>query len=149
MTVKECRRYLRKWKSTEALLERLRAEKAVLEGDIMDKYELDIIAPDGQPHGNAVTHPTEDKALNIMELVEEFKRRSEDYDRRIARCETILMWVDFAMAIAKHADLLRRLYYDKVPMRAIADEMHVGEATAWRYEADGIRSICSCDRKRA
>lgn len=143
MTIKECRRYLRKWKQTETSLNRLKTEKRVIEETIQALYELTLIPADGQPHGNQVTHPTEDKALRIIELMHENEHRTEDIDRRIEKAERYLKRVELVMTVAKHADLLKRYYHDGVrPMQTLADEMHIGKATAWRYETDGIRSIC-------
>ena len=143
MTIKECRRYLRKWRQTETSLNRLKTEKRVIEETIQALYELTLIPSDGQPHGNQVTHPTEDKALRIIELMHENERRTEDIDRRIEKAERYIKRVELVMTVAKHADLLKRYYHDGVrPMQKLADEMHIGKATAWRYETDGIRSIC-------
>jgi hypothetical protein len=143
MTIKECRRYLRKWKQTETALNRLKTEKRVIEETIQALYELTLIPADGQPHGNQVTHPTEDKALRIIELMHENENRTEDIDRRIEKAERYLKRVELVMTVAKHADLLKRYYHDGVrPMQNLADEMHIGKATAWRYETEGMRSIC-------
>jgi hypothetical protein len=90
-----------------------------------------------------VTHPTEDKALRIIELMKENEHRTEDIDRRIEKAERYLKRVELVMTVAKHADLLKRYYHDGVrPMQNVADEIHVTERTAWRYETEGIRSIC-------
>ena len=143
MTIKECRRYLRKWRQTETSLNRLKTEKRVIEETIQALYELTLIPADGQPHGNQVTHPTEDKALRIIELMRENEHRTEDIDRRIEKAERYLKRVELVMTVAKHADLLKRYYHDGVrPMQKLADEMHIGKATAWRHETEGIRSIC-------
>lgn len=143
MTIKECRRYLRKWRQTETSLNRLKTEKRVIEETIQALYELTLIPADGQPHGNAVTHPTEDKALRIIELMHENEHRTEDIDRRIEKAERYLKRVELVMTVAKHADLLKRYYHDGVrPMQKLADEMHISLPTAQRYETDGIRSIC-------
>lgn len=142
MTIKECRRYLRKWRQTETSLNRLRTEKRVIEETIQALYELTLIPSDGQPHGNQVTHPTEDKALRIIELMHENENRTEDIDRRICKAEMYLKKVECVMTVAKHSDLLKRYYHDCLRMEKLADEMHIARRTAWRYETDGIRSIC-------
>jgi AraC-like DNA-binding protein len=142
MTIKECRRYLRKWRQTETSLNRLKTEKRVIEETIQALYELTLIPSDGQPHGNAVTHPTEDKALRIIELMKENEHRTEDIDRRIEKAERYLKRVELVMTVAKHADLLKRYYHDGLIMQKVADEMHISIGTAKRNEADGIRSIC-------
>lgn len=143
MTIKECRRYLRKWRQTETVLTRLKTEKRVIEETIQALYEPTLIPSDGQPHGNQVTHPTEDKALRIIELMHENEHRTEDIDRRICKAEMYLKKVELVMTVAKHADLLKRYYHDGVrPMEYLAEQMHMDRATAWRHEADGIRSIC-------
>ena len=142
MTIKECRRYLRKWKQTENSLNRLKTEKRVIEETIQALYELTLIPSDGQPHGNQVTHPTEDKALRIIELMHENEHRTEDIDRRIEKAERYLKRVELVMTVAKHADLLKRYYHDRLTMQKVADEMHISIGTAKRNEADGIRSIC-------
>ena len=85
MTIKECRRYIRKWRQTETSLNRLKTEKRVIEETIQALYELTIIPSDGQPHGNQVTHPTEDKALRIIELMHENEHRTEDIDGESAK----------------------------------------------------------------
>ena len=142
MTIKECRRYLRKWRQTETSLNRLKTEKRVIEETIQALYELTLIPADGQPHGNQVTHPTEDKALRIIELMHENEHRTEDIDRRIEKAERYLKRVELVMTVAKHADLLKRYYHDGLTMQKVADEMHISIGTAKRNEADGIRSIC-------
>lgn len=142
MNIKECRRYLRKWRQTETSLNRLKTEKRVIEETIQALYELTLIPSDGQPHGNAVTHPTEDKALRIIELMHENEHRTEDIDRRIEKAERYLKRVELVMTVAKHGDLLKRYYHDGVrPMWKVAEEMHITVRTAQRYENDGIRSI--------
>lgn len=143
MTVKEARRYLRKWKSAETALKRLQSEKARLEESLRTRYELDVPAPDGQPHGNRITHPTEDKALNIVELADEYRERLTECEQKIKRNVELLRWVDYALALADHEDILRAYYYDKKPMPVIATEMHISTATAWRYERIGVASICA------
>lgn len=142
MTIKECRRYLRKWKQTETSLNRLKTEKRVIDETIQALYELTLIPADGQPHGNQVTHPTEDKALRIIELMHENEHRTEDIDRRIEKAERYLKRVELVMTVAKHADLLKRYYHDGVrPMEKVAEEFHVAKRTAWRMETEGIDSI--------
>lgn len=143
MTIKECRRYLRKWKQTETSLNRLKTEKRVIEETIQALYELTLIPSDGQPHGNQVTHPTEDKALRIIELMHENEHRTEDIDRRIEKAERYLKRVELVMTVAKHADILKRYYHDGVrPWAKLADAIHLCERQVRRYEEDGIRSIC-------
>ena len=106
MTIKECRRYLRKWRQTETSLNRLKTEKRVIEETIQALYELTLIPADGQPHGNQVTHPTEDKALRIIELMHENEHRTEDIDRRICKAEMYLKKVELVMTVAKNSGLL-------------------------------------------
>lgn len=143
MTIKECRRYLRKWKQTETSLNRLKTEKRVIEETIQALYELTLIPSDGQPHGNQVTHPTEDKALRIIELMHENEHRTEDIDRRIEKAERYLKRVELVMTVAENAKLLRRYYHDGVrPMQKLAEEFYMGKTKAWEMELKGIRSIC-------
>ena len=143
MTIKECRRYLRKWKQTETSLNRLKTEKRVIEETIQALYELTLIPSDGQPHGNQVTHPTEDKALRIIELMHENEHRTEDIDRRIEKAERYLKRVELVMTVAKHSDVLRLYYHDCVrPWEKLADTIHLCERQVRRHEEEGIRSIC-------
>ena len=142
MTPNRARKILKQWRSMEKENERLAEELKRINETVEALYGLTLTPPDGLPHGNDTTNPTEEKALRIMELIDREKARVRDIYEKRANNELLLNNIRCAMRIAKNPELLKRYYYDRVrPMQAVADEMHVSKRTAWRMEADGIKSI--------
>lgn len=142
MTINECRRYLRRWRSTENTLKRLKEEKRTGDEAIEALRELSVTPPDGMPHGNKVTHPTEDTAMRILSLMQARQAYVDNLNERIAKAEVYLKRVELVMKVAEHSELLRLYYHDKKPMYRVAEELHYGKTRAWELEREAIQSIC-------
>ena len=136
------RSILKLWGKAERENERLYQEQKALCDDIDALRGLQALNMDGLPHGNKVTHPTEDSAIAVLEMLRKKRERLDFIFKRISDNERILSKIEYAMILAKNADLLRRYYHDGVrPMMKVADEFFVSKATAWRMETAGIDSI--------
>lgn len=139
---KRVRNILRKWGKTDRELQNLEAEYMTLIEEVEALRGLKAITMDGLPHGNKVTHPTEETAIAVMAMMERRQDRLADIIKRIGEAKQFLARIECAMVVAKNADFLRRNYHDCVrPMEKLADEFHVSRTQAWRMENDGIDSI--------
>lgn len=139
---KRVRNILRQWGRTDRENERLELEYVNIVQEVSALRGLKAMSMDGQPHGNQVTHPTEDTALAVMAMMDRREDRLAEIIKRIAENKKLLARIECAMVVAKNADLLRRNYHDCVrPMSKLAEEFHVSEPTAWRMENEGIDSI--------
>lgn len=136
------RAILRLWGKAERENKTLYREQKKLADDIDALRGLHAVNMDGLPHGNRVTHPTEDSALAVIEMLRKKRERMQTVMKRISENEKILQKIEYAMILARNADLLRRYYHDGVrPMQKVADELHISKQTAWRMESAGIDSI--------
>lgn len=141
---KRVRDILRQWGKTDRELQRLEAEYVRIIEEVNALRGLHAINMDGMPHGNKVTHPTEETAIAVMQMLERRQDRLADIISRISDCKRFLARIEYAMVVAKNSEFLRRNYHDCVrPMAKLADEFHVSEPTAWRMENDGIDSIAN------
>lgn len=139
---KRVRNILRKWGKTDRELQNLEAEYMTLIEEVEALRGLKAITMDGLPHGNKVTHPTEETAIAVMAMMDRRQDRLADIIKRIGEAKQFLAKIECAMVVAKNADFLRRNYHDCVrPMEKLADEYHVSLKTAWRIENEGIDSI--------
>lgn len=139
---KRVRNILRQWGRTDRETERLEAEYMSIVSEIDALRGLKALTIDGLPHGNQVTHPTEDTALAVMGMMDRRQERLAEIIKRIGENKKLLARIEYAMVVAKNADFLRRNYHDCVrPMSKLAEEFHVSEPTAWRMENEGIDSI--------
>lgn len=133
---------LRQWGKTDREVERLEREYMDLVGEVEALRGLKALTMDGMPHGNMVTHPTEDTAIAIMDMMERRQDRLADIIKRIGEGKRLLARIEYAMKLARNADLLRRNYHDCVrPMEKLAEEFHVSVRTAWNMENEGVDSI--------
>ena len=141
---KRIRVILRAWGKTDRENERLEAEYADIVREVEALRGLQALNIDGMPHGNKVTHPTEETALAVIDMLERRKGRLDAIRKRIEDNKRFLARIDYAMQIAKNAEFLRRNYHDCVrPMSKLAAEFHISEASAWRMENEGIDSIAN------
>ena len=139
---KRVRVILRQWGKTDRELERLEKEYLRIVDEINALRGLRAMNIDGLPHGNKITHPTEDSALAVMTMLDRRQERLAEIIRQIADDKKFLARIECAMVVAKNADLLRRNYHDCVrPMEKLADEFHVSLRTAWNMENEGVDSI--------
>lgn len=139
---KRVRAILRTWGKTDRETERLEAEYMAIVGEVEALRGLKAMTMDGMPHGNKVTHPTEETAIAVMGMMDRRQDRLAEIIKRIGENKKLLARIEYAMVVAKNADLLRRNYHDCVrPMSKLAEEFNVSEATAWRMENEGIDSI--------
>lgn len=139
---KRVRNILRKWGKTDRELQNLEAEYMTLIEEVEALRGLKAITMDGLPHGNKVTHPTEETAIAVMAMMERRQDRLADIIKRIGEAKQFLARIECAMVVAKNADFLRRNYHDCVrPMEKLADEYHVSVRTAWNMENEGVDSI--------
>ena len=136
------RAILKTWRKAERELKALDSEYRQIVDEIDALRGLQAVRADGLPHGTDVSHPTEDSAVAILDMLDTKRTRLAEIFRRMEADERLLDRIKFAMVLAKNADLLRRYYHDGIrPMQKVADEFHVGKATAWRMETAGIDSI--------
>lgn len=136
------RAILRLWRNAERENERLYAEQKQLAQDIDALRGLQAVNMDGLPHGNKITHPTEDSALAVLDMLKRKRDRLNHIMKRITENEKLLQKIEYAMILARNDELLRRYYHDGIrPMEKVADELHVSKKTAWRMENAGIDSI--------
>lgn len=136
------RAILKQWRKTENDLKSLDAEYRTIVEEVDALRGLQAVNMDGLPHGNKITHPTEDSAIAILELLGRKRDRLGLILKRIEEGERMITVIQYAMVLATNADLLRRYYYDGIrPMQKVADEYHVCKAQAWKMEAAGIDSI--------
>lgn len=136
------RAILKTWRKAEKELKTLDREYRTIVDEIDALRGLQAVRNDGMPHGTAVSHPTEDAAVAILDMLQAKRSRLGDIFRKMEADERLLDRIKFAMVLAKNDDLLRRYYHDGVrPMEKLADEMHVSKRTAWRMETEGIDSI--------
>ena len=136
------RAILKTWRKAEKELKALDNEYRQIVDGIDALRGLQAVKMDGMPHGNAVSHPTEDSAVAIIDMLTAKRGRLQEIFRTIQADERLLERITFAMVLAKNADLLRRYYHDGVrPMEKVAEEFHVSKRTAWRMETEGIDSI--------
>ena len=139
---KRVRNILRNWGKADRDNERLKAEYETIIEEIDALYGIQALASDGLPKGNKVTHPTEDTAIAVMNMIERRKGRLDEIKNRIAENKKLVARIEYAMTFAKNAAFLRRNYYDCVrPMEKLAEEFRVSVRVAWRMENDGIDSI--------
>lgn len=139
---KRIRSILRTWGKTDRETERLEAEYMSIVSEVEALRGLKAVTMDGMPHGNKVTHPTEETAFAVMGMMERRQDRLAEIIKKIGENKKLLARIECAMVVAKNADLLRRNYHDCVrPMSKLAEEFHVSEPTAWRMENEGIDSI--------
>lgn len=139
---KRVRNILRNWGKADRENERLKAEYDVIIEEIDALYGIRALASDGLPKGNKVTHPTEDTAIAVMNMIDRRKSRLDEIKNRIAENKKLVARIEYAMTFAKNAAFLRRNYYDCVrPMEKLAEEFRVSVRVAWRMENDGIDSI--------
>lgn len=139
---KRVRNILRNWGKADRDNERLKAEYDVIIEEINALYGIKALASDGLPKGNKVTHPTEDTAIAVMNMIDRRKSRLDEIKNRIAENKKLVARIEYAMTFAKNAAFLRRNYYDRVrPMEKLAEEFRVSVRVAWRMENDGIDSI--------
>ena len=136
------RAILKMWRRTEKELKSLDREYRTIVDEIDALRGLQAVKMDGMPHGNQVTHPTEDSAVAILDMLNAKRSRLGEIFRKIEADERLLDRIKFAMVLAKNAELLKRYYHDGVrPMEKVAEEFHVAKRTAWRMETEGIDSI--------
>lgn len=141
---KRVRAILRQWGKTDRELERLEQEYLRIVDEINALRGLQAMSMDGMPHGNKITHPTEDSALAVMAMMDRRQERLAEIIRKIAEDKKFLARIECVMVVAKNANFLRRNYHDCVrPMAKLAEEFHVSEPTAWRMENEGIDSIAN------
>ena len=139
---KRVRNILRNWGKADRENELLKAEYDVIIEEIDALYGIRALASDGLPKGNKVTHPTEDTAIAVMNMIDRRKSRLDEIKNRIAENKKLVARIEYAMTFAKNAAFLRRNYYDCVrPMEKLAEEFRVSVRVAWRMENDGIDSI--------
>ena len=136
------RAILKTWRKAEKELKSLDKEYRTIVDEIDALRGLQAVKMDGLPHGNSISHPTEDSAVTVLEMLQAKRLRLAEIFRRIEADERLLDRIKFAMVLAKNADLLRRYYHDGIrPMEKVAEEFHVAKRTAWRMETDGVDSI--------
>ena len=136
------RAILKTWRKAEKELKSLDKEYRTIVDEIDALRGLQAVKMDGMPHGNQVTHPTEDSAVAILDMLQAKRSRLGEIFRKIEADERLLDRIKFAMVLAKNADLLKRYYHDGVrPMEKVAEEFHVSKRTAWYMETEGIDSI--------
>lgn len=136
------RAILKTWRKAENELKTLDKEYRTIVDEIDALRDLQAVKMDGLPHGNNVSHPTEDSAVAVLDMMAAKRLRLGEIFRKIEADERLLDRIKFAMVLAKNADLLRRYYHDGVrPMQKVADEFHVCKAQAWKMESAGIDSI--------
>ena len=136
------RAVLRQWRRAEKELEELDKEYRQIVREIDALRGLSLKPPDGLPHGSGVSNPTEEKAIRILDQLKGKRKRLDEIFYRIEADERLLERINFAMVLAKNADLLRRYYHDGIrPMQAVADEFFVSKRKAWYMENEGIESI--------
>ena len=136
------RAILKTWRKAEKELKALDKEYRTIVDEIDALRGLQAVKMDGLPHGNSISHPTEDSAVAVLEMLQAKRLRLAEIFRRIEADERLLDRIKFAMVLAKNADLLRRYYHDWVrPMEKVAEEFHVSKRTAWYMETEGIDSI--------
>ena len=136
------RAILKTWRKAEKELKSLEREYRIIVDEIDALRGLQAVKMDGLPHGNSISHPTEDSAVAVLEMLQAKRLRLAEIFRRIEADERLLDRIKFAMVLAKNADLLRRYYHDGVrPMEKVAEEFHVDKRTAWRMEQAGVDSI--------
>lgn len=136
------RAILKTWRKAERELKQLEREYKQIIDEIDALRGLQAIRNDGMPHSMNVSHPTEDSAVAILDMLNARRSRLQEIFRKIEADERLLDKIGFAMVLAKNADLLKRYYHDRVrPMEKLAEEFHVAKRTAWRMETEGIDSI--------
>ena len=136
------RAILRLWGKAERENKTLYREQKKIADDIDALRGLQAVSMDGLPHGNKVTHPTEDSALAVIDMLKRKRERLNHIMKRISENEKILQKIEYAMILARNGDLLRLYYHDGIrPMQKVADELHISKKTAWRMENAGIDSI--------
>lgn len=136
------RAILKTWRKAEKELKSLDREYRTIVDEIDALRGLQAVKMDGMPHGNAVTHPTEDSAVAILDMLQAKRSRLGEIFRKIEADERLLDRIKFAMVLAKNPEILRRYYHDGVrPMERVAEEFHVDKRTAWRMEQAGVDSI--------
>ena len=136
------RAILRLWGKAERENKALDREIKTLVDEIDALRGLHAMRNDGMPHGTEVSHPTEDSAVAILDMMAAKRARLSEVFRRMEANERLIDRITFAMVLAKNAELLRRYYHDGVrPMEKVADEFHVSTRAALYMERDGIDSI--------
>lgn len=139
---KRVRNILRNWGKADRENERLKAEYDVIIEEIGALYGIRALASDGLPKGNKVTHPTEDTAIAVMNMIDRRKSRLDEIKNRIAENKKLVARIEYAMTLAKNAAFLRRNYHDCVrPMEKLAEEFHISVRQAWLLENEGVDSI--------
>ena len=136
------RAILKTWRKAERELKALEKEYRQIVDEIDALRGLQAVRADGLPHGTDVSHPTEDSAVAILDMLGAKRSRLQEIFRKMEADERLLDRIRFSMELAKNADLLRRYYHDGIrPMQKVADEFHVAKRTAWRMETEGVDSI--------
>ena len=136
------RAILKLWGKAERETKTLDAEYRRIVDEIDALRGLQSMNMDGLPHGNKVTHPTEDSAIAIMDMLSRKRDRLNYIFKRIEEDERILAKIEYAMVLPKYPELLRRYYHDGIrPMQKVADEFHVSKRSAWYMETESIDMI--------